>query len=308
MKYSIIMLAEAWYKDTPAYLQEIYDYFSKRNDSFEIIIVANGSGKDVRNAITQLNIPDEKLKAFEFNTRNPQAVCLKAALKESKGEIIMVTESYKQIAMDSFDALLSSMGQSVDVVCPWRQSRIDNSYHQFQSKLFNSLVRFASKSRLHDLSCTVKLFRREALENTVIYGRMYRFFPILAERRGYKNIEIPCQHFQQRGQSGIRVLPSYFNAVFDLIMLYFNTWFLRKPLRFFSVIGLTSLLIGVVCLCIVFFQRVFMEVQVGGRPLLLLSILMAVAGAQIACVGLLGEIIAFTQGRTTKEYSVEIEI
>ncbi len=308
MKFSIIMLAEKWFDDTPGFIRELYDYFSGRSESFEILVMANGSGGKLRNAVTHLNIPENKLKAFEFNTRNPQAVCLKAALKESKGEILFVTESYRQIATHSFDSLLAALDENTDVVCPHRQSRIDNSYNQLQSKIFNSLVRLASKSRLSDLSCTVKIFRRDVLEHTVLYGRMYRFLPILAERKGYKNKEIPCDHFQQRGSSGIHAFSRYFNVMIDLIILYFNTWFSRKPLRFFSLLGLSLFLVGTICLGIIFIQRLVLEYPIGDRSLLMLSVFFAVTGAQVASVGLLGEIIAFTQGRTTKEYSVETEI
>ena len=308
MNFSIIVLAEKWFEDTPDFLQELYDYFSERNESFEILIMANGAGSKVRNSLARLRIPEDKLKAFEFNTPNPQAVCLKAALNESRGEILVITESYKQISMDSFDALISALDKETDVVCPWRQSRVDKPSNQFQSKIFNSLVRTASKSHLHDLSCTVKILRREVLENTVLYGRMYRFLPILAEQKGYKNEEIPCEHFQQRSKSGVHALSQYFNVIIDLIILYFNTQFSRKPLRFFSILGVFLTLIGVLFLGVVFFQKLVMDNPIGGRPALLLSIFFAVTGAQVACVGLLGEIIAFTQGRTTKEYSVETEI
>ena len=94
------------------FLQELYDYFSERNESFEILIMANGAGSKVRNSLARLRIPEDKLKAFEFNTPNPQAVCLKAALNESRGEILVITESYKQI--DCFCISISNIDRSSD--------------------------------------------------------------------------------------------------------------------------------------------------------------------------------------------------
>ena len=47
-----------------------------------------------------------------------------------------------------------------------------------------------------------------------------------------------------------------------------------------------------------------MGIPIGGRAVLLLSMLFIVLGAQVATVGMLGEIIAFTHGRKHKDYTI----
>ena len=308
MKYSLIVLVEQWYVDTSDYVMDLYDIFSNLNESFEILIVANGTGRKLRKDILTLTIPAEKLKAFEFNTKISQAVCLKAMLKESRGEILVVTEAYQQITRASFKNLLASIDDQSDILCPWRQHRVDTRFNQLQSTLFNRLMTLASGSRMHDLSCTVKVFRREVLEEIALYGSMFRFLPLLARRKGYRTAEIPCEHYQQKSKTGVRKLALYFNALIDVIILYFNTFFSRKPLRFFSLIGVGFLLVGILIMIVVLVQKSLFGQPIGGRPALLLSIFIMVMGSQVACVGLLGEIVAFIQGRHVKEYSVELEI
>lgn len=308
MKYSIIMLVNEWYTDTHEYVTELYDIFSDLNESFEMLIVANGSGSEFLKDIAALNIPKDKLKAFEFNTRISPAVCLKAMLNESRGKILVVTESYRQITRQSFEKLIDALDEQSDIVCPWRKGRVDTRLNQIQSNIFNSFVTIVGGSRLHDVSCTVKIFRRNVLEDIALYGNMYKFLPLLAARKGYRTVEVPIEHYQQRGKTGIGRLMLFSNALIDLVILYFNTYFSRKPLRFFSLIGVGFLCIGILIMLIVLIQKSFFGYPIGGRPILLLSIFIIVVGAQVACVGLLGEIIAFIQGRHTKEYSVELEI
>jgi hypothetical protein len=308
MKYSLIMLVENIFDDTPDYIMELYDMFTTINESFEILIAANGTGSKLIDAIAALDIPEEKIKAFEFNARVSQAVCLKAMLKESRGEVLVVTESYQQITIKSLKDLLHAKERGGNVICPWRQNRVDNRFSQIQSNLFNSLMTFAGGSRFHDISCTVKVFHRDVLEDIALYGSMYKFLPILAQRKGYQIIEVPCEHLKQRGKSGIKRFLLYWNAIIDLIILYFNLFYSRKPLRFFSLVGVAFLLIGLMIMITVIIQKSFFGYQIGGRPSLLMSIFFIVLGTQVACVGLLGEIIAFIQGRHTKEYSVEMEI
>jgi hypothetical protein len=145
------------------------------------------------------------------------------------------------------------------------------------------------------------------VEETDIYGNMYRFLPILAEKKGFKTREIKCDHYQQRGvgKSGFYSLSHYFNTFIDILTLYFNTGFSRKPLRFFSAIGLMFLIGGLLITAYIFAEKFFLGYPVGSRSSLLLAIVLMVLGVQAASVGLLGEIIAFAHGRKKKEYSIE---
>jgi hypothetical protein len=305
LKYSVIVLLEEQHEDFAQLVQDLYDLFSSRGESFEILMVANGTGGFLRNILSKLNHCNDKLKAFELNTMTPQAVCLKAALKESAGEIILACGSYQQITYDSLIDCLNSMDDETDIISPWRQSRVDTLFNQFQSKVFNTVVSWVGRLDLHDLGCTVKVVRREVLQNTEFYGNMYQFLPILAHQKGYRTKEVKCEHYQQRGKTGFRNLSLLIPRMIDIFTLYFNTRFTRKPLRFFSAIGFLFLALGSLIVLSVFAQKFFFAHPIGGRPMLLLALLFIVLGVQAAGVGLLGEIIAFTHGRNNKQYSIE---
>jgi hypothetical protein len=308
MKYSIIILLEDLHADFHQFVENLYHVFSTRGDSYEILIMANGTGSFLRNQLTELQGFNHRLKVFEFNTKTTQAVCLQAGLRESSGETIVACGSYQQITKDSFNQLFDALDEGGDIISPWRQGRVDPSFNRFQSKVFNTLVRTLIKSDLHDLSCTVKIFRREVLEETNIYGNMYRFLPIVAAQKGFKTKEVKCQHFQERGETGFYALSDYVTRLIDIFTLFFNTRFIKKPLRFFSSVGLGFLLIGLFITFYVFVERFFMGHPIGDRPALLLAIFFMVLGVQAASVGLLGEIITFTHGRKKKEYTIEKEI
>lgn len=308
MNYSIIILLEDPHADFPQFVKNLHNVFSTRGDSFEILIMANGTGGFLRNQLTELQGFSHAIKAFEFNAKTTQAVCLQAGLNESSGKIIVACGSYQQITNDSFNQLLDTLDEGTDIISPWRQGRVDPSFSQFQSRAFNALVRTLIKSDLHDLSCTVKIFRREVLEETKIYGNMYRFLPIVAAQKGFKTREVKCEHHQERGKTGFYALSDYVTRLIDIFTLFFNMRFIKKPLRFFSSVGLGSLLIGLFITFYVFVEKFFMGHPIGDRPALLLAIFFMVLGVQAASVGLLGEIITFTHGRQRKEYTIEKEL
>ena len=309
MKYSIIVLLEREeiHKGSIQFIRNLHDLFFNRHEAFEVLVIANGSGSFLESELEELLVCNKRIKVIKFDTKTTQAVCLKTAIGRSNGKIIVVCGSYQQISDDSIIKLLDSLDSKTDIVTPWRQHRVDTSFNQLESKLFNALVSTLTGTDFHDLSCTVKIFRREVVEDTDIYGNMYRFLPILAERRGFKTKEIKCEHYQQLGigKSGFYSLSHYFTTIIDIITLYFNTRFSRKPLRFFSAIGLMFLLAGLFIIAYVFAEKLFMGYPVGSRPSLLLAIFFMVLGVQAASVGLLGEIIAFTHGRNRLGYTVE---
>jgi len=307
MKYSVLVLLELeeMHEGSAAFIQNLYELFSGRREPFEVLVIANGIGKLFNNELLALLNRYDTIKALEFNSRTAQAVCLKAALKETSGDIVVVCGSYQQITDDSLLELLDNLDNETDIVTPWRQHRVDSALNQFQSRLFNALVRKLTASSYHDTSCTVKVFRREVLENVEIYGSMYRFLPILADQKGFKTKEIKCKHYQQHGRSTYYGFSHYISIFIDIFTLYFNTWFSRKPLRFFSTIGVILSFIGLIITSYVFAQKIFLGYSIGDRPLLLLSIFFMVLGVQAASAGLLGEIIAFAHGRHRKEYTIE---
>jgi hypothetical protein len=304
--YSAIVLLEELNPDFSQHVMALYRTLAQRRDSFEIVIVANGLESFLRKEMGQLNVACRHvLKAIALNKKTPQAVSLKAGFKESRGEIIIVTGSYQQLSEESLGFLLDALNPETDIISPWRRNRVDPAINQFQSSLFNLLVRKLTGSNLKDLSCTVKVMRRAVLEETPLYGNLYRFMPIVASNKGFRYKEIGCDHFQERGKVGFYGLTVYFNRLVDILTLYFNTRFTRKPLRFFSSIGAFFFTVGLAGFSAVFLQKILMGIPVGGRADLLLSILFGVIGIQCATVGLLGEIVAFTYGRNRKEYTIE---
>ncbi|MEW6570088.1 MAG: glycosyltransferase [Nitrospirota bacterium] len=303
-KYSIIFLIEEKHDDFLQFLEKTYELLSSRSDSFEILILDNGTGYSMKNyqpRLLNLNCP---LKAFALSKRTSQAVCLKGLLKECHGEILIVFGSHQQITEDSFIHLLDSLDNGTDIVSPVRQNRVDPIFNQLQSRVFNSLVKRITKTNVNDLSCFVRIFRREVLAETELYGDMYRYLPIFAERRGFKSKEVECINYQATSKTGLYGIKEYLDRIVGIFSLYFNTRFTRKPLRFFSAIGFIFFLIGIFILLYVFAEKFLLGKFIGNRNSLILATFLMVIGIQSASVGLLGEIIAFTHGRHKKEYVI----
>ena len=308
MKYSVIIILEEYHSDFHFFVANLHKLFCERDEPFEILIIANGTGGFLKNQISKLNGISRGLTAFEFPSKTTQAVCLKAALKEVNGEILVICGSYQQITDKSLNHMIECMDAETDIVYPWRQQRVDPLFNQIQSRVFNYLVRTAAKYELHDFNCKVKVCRKKVLEEIGLYGNMHRFLPIIAGQKGFNTKEVKCKHFQEPGKTGFYSLPVYISRILDIFTLYFTTHFTKMPLRFFSTIGMFFVFIGSGLSVFLFMQRFFFEILIGNRPLLFMSLVLITLGVLVSSVGLLGEIIVFAHGRHDKGYAIEKKI
>jgi hypothetical protein len=305
VKYSVIALIDEVGGEFSEYLEALNAIFVGRGLPFEIILVANGIGQAAKRQLETVQGRYNTIRVFELSRRTSQATALRSGFEESGGEIIVVCGSQQEIASDSITDLLDSLDDGCDIVNSWRQQRLDSTFNQFQSNAFNGLIRLITKSELHDLSSAVKVFRREVLEETEFYGNMYRFLPIVAAQKGFKTKEVPCRHYQWSGKTGPCTFSEYVERVSDVFTLYFLTRFAKKPLRFFSFLGVGFLLSGLAISAYVFGVKFLLDKGIGDRPMLLIGLFLMVLGVQAASMGLLGEIIAFTHGRHKPTYTIE---
>lgn len=302
---TIILLIEDYHKDLAEFILSIDRIFTEYGKPCEILAIANGTGNFFRSRLKEMQKPGIPIRAFEFGKRTTQAVCLKTILKEVQGETLVICGSYQQITEDSFRQVVDALDDSCDVVSPWRQNRVDPAFNRFQSSTFNWLLRLVVAADIHDFSCTVKVVRKTVLEETELYGNMFRFLPVLAATRGFRVREVLVEHLQERGKTGFYSPSEYITRLIDIFTLFFNSRFTRKPLRFFSFIGFCFFGLGVASLFILFVQRFFFGILIGNRPFLFLSLLLTIVGVLVSSAGLLGEIIAFINGRQKKEYTIE---
>ena len=83
-------------------------------------------------------------------------------------------------------------------------------------------------------------------------------------------------------------------VVLDLLTVKFLSSYSTRPSHVFGPIGLGSALLGFIIGLYLSAQKLLYGQDIGGRPLLLLSILLIFIGFQFVTMGLLGEMLART--------------
>jgi hypothetical protein len=144
---------------------------------------------------------------------------------------------------------------------------------------------------IHDFGTTFKAYRRDLLKEVPLYGEMHRFIPALAAEVGAHIMEVPVQHHARtRGVSKYGIGRTL-RVVLDLLWVKFLMRFLTRPMHAFGGIGVGLSAIGFAILAWLAYDKLALGQDIGGRPLLLLGVLLALMGGQIIATGLIGELL-----------------
>jgi glycosyltransferase involved in cell wall biosynthesis len=205
---------------------------------------------------------------------NGESIAYTAALQHTRGRYLITAGDYLQIDPREIGIVLEALDRGSDLVTSWRWPRIDPLLNRLQSGFFNRFLRFVSKVDLHDLNCGFRGLRREVLDEITIYGDQFRFLPIMAAKRGFKLEEVKVRHLEERGKTGFFGFGVYFRRLLDILAVTFLSRFTRKPLRFFGIIGLALLGLGVLLGAPPLIERIFTEAGLQNRPIFLMGVVL----------------------------------
>lgn len=276
--------------------------------TWEAILVYDGiRGEALKAGMRLQEETHDQVRTIALHRPFGESVCLSSAFDHSHGKLVLTTPQYVQVDPIDLPKLFAAIDDGADFVTTWRHPRIDSILNRAQSAAFNWVVRKVVGARFHDMNSTLRVMRREVLEQVTIYGNMYRYLPAVAYRQGFRVDEIAVRHLAEWGGAGVFGLGIYLRRALDLLGLMFLTRFTHKPLRFFGALGGALMLVGGVLVVTHLFMWLGSTTAFGLylRTPFLVGVLLGVLGAQIVGFGLVGEIIVYTQARNVREYKIE---
>ena len=236
-----------------------------------------------------------------------ESIALSAGVERSAGEFIVNAPQYLQAEPEDLVKIVQTLERGADCVATWRHPRVDPWLNQLQSRLFNWCLRTVLGVKFHDLNSSLRGLRRHVLSEVNVYGDLYRFLPVLAQRQGFQVVEIKVRHREERGRSGFYGLGVYARRVLDVVAITFLTRFTQKPLRFFGMLGFASILLGIALCIYPLWIKLSGEGGLSTSVQFMFGVLGLAFGVQLIGFGLVGEIIIFTHAPNLRDYQVEDE-
>ena len=287
---------------------ELYGLYKKgledSGKSHEFIYVLDGDFAGVLEVLKRLIAEGEKIKVIKLARWFGEATALTVGMQHSSGNVILTLPAYQQVEASEIPRLVESLN-GCDMVIARRWPRKDSFLNRIQAGAFHILLNPVSEFKFHDIGCGVRVFRKQVAQEVNIYGDQHRFLPILAQKYGFRILEVKA--LQSKKDTGQRVYSpgTYARRMLDIFSIFFLVKFTKKPLRFFGILGSSLFAVGFLILLYLLFVRLFQGVGLAARPIVLVGTLLVVLGVQIFAIGLLAEIIIFTHAKDIKEYTID---
>jgi glycosyltransferase involved in cell wall biosynthesis len=284
---SVLVPAKDEAANLPEFLQRCADALGPSRFSFEVIVVNDGSRDGSDRVLRELARQYPFLSVVTHRRQRGIADSLRSAGDIARGDVFVFYPADLQYLPEDIPALVTPiLDGRADIVTGTKQGKYEKA---FVSGIYNILCRWLFGVRVTDLN-SVKAYRREVMQGVPLRPDWHRYMVVIAAADGYRLTSLPVPLYPRR--AGI----SKFNwkripvGLFDLISVWFQLRFGRKPMLFFGVGGAVLFVIGLLAGIVALVLR--FGYGIGLRPLLNLVEMMVISGIVLFGFGFLGEIIA----------------
>ncbi|MDT8300699.1 MAG: glycosyltransferase family 2 protein [Sedimentisphaerales bacterium] len=263
--------------------------------NYEIIFIDDGSSDNSFKILADLQKADNRMRIIRFRKNFGQTSALSAGFTHAKGKIIIALDADLQNDPADIPDMIDKLNEGFDVVSGWRKKRHDNAITRLlPSKIANWVISWITGVKLHDYGCTLKVYRREVLEETKLYGEMHRFIPALASWSGAKIAEMPVNHRPRTAGQTKYGIGRTLKVILDLITVKFLGSFSTKPIYIFGGMGLASGIGAIASGWFVVYQKIANDFPINRNPLLVMTALLITTTIQFILMGLLAELLVRT--------------
>lgn len=280
-------------ENIPILFPRIHQALQQSGLNYEIVVVDDGSTDTTWEAL-QSHVADN-VRLVRLLHNSGQTTAMMAAIDHATGSMLVPMDGDLQNDPEDIPKLVSKLKEGFDVVSGWRIDRKDSAFRRnFPSRVANWLISKISGVHLHDYGCSLKAYRRSALDGVRLYGEMHRFIPIYAHWNGARVTEIPVRHHaRQHGQSkyGLKRIPK---VMLDLLVVIFLHRYGQKPMYVFGTVGLSSLAISFFAAAASIYYKCWGNKSFIETPLPILFAVAFLTGVMCILMGLLAELLART--------------
>ncbi|HZS58300.1 MAG TPA: glycosyltransferase family 2 protein [Gemmatimonadaceae bacterium] len=284
---SILVPAKDEAANLPLFMEQAMTALCNTEVSYEIIVIDDGSSDDTWEVLGALVERYPFLRRVHHRRQRGIADALRTGFLHADGDVLVFYPADLQYKPEDIPRLVAPIlaGES-DMVTGYKQGKYEKA---FVSRVYNGLNRMLFDIPVRDLN-SVKAYRREIMEQLPVRPDWHRYMIVIAAAQGFSVSEVPVPLYPRNAGRSKFGKGRIIVGTLDLLSVWFELRFGRKPLMLFGLLGVLlfslGVLTGIVALIIRF------GYGVGFRPLLNLIEVCLILGFLSFATGLLGEQIA----------------
>jgi glycosyltransferase involved in cell wall biosynthesis len=284
---SILVPAKDEAENLPELVRQVREALLPQSFTGELVVIDDGSRDDTAAVLQRLAAQHPFLRVVTHRSQRGIADALKSGADAATGRVFVFWPADLQYLPADIPGIVAPvLAGEADIVTGTKQGHYDK---RFVSWVYNGLCRWLFGVRVTDLN-SVKAYRREVMDVVPLRPDWHRFMVVIAAGEGYRLAERPVPlHPRQAGKSkfGIGRIPI---GMLDLLSVWFQLRFGRKPMLFFGVTGAVLVVLGFLVGVYEIIERYVF--QQGNRAFLYLILLLVIAGLILFGFGFVGEMVA----------------
>jgi len=284
---SVLVPAKDEAENLPEFFRLCAEALGPAGFTFEVVVVDDGSRDNTALVLERERLQHPFLVTVTHSRQRGIADALRSAGDAARGDVFVFYPADLQYLPEDIPALVEPiLAGRADIVTGTKQGKYEKA---FVSSIYNVLCRWLFGVRVTDLN-SVKAYRREVMANVPLRPDWHRYMVVVAAAEGARLTSLPVPLYPRR--AGV----SKFNwkripvGVLDLLSVWFQLRFARKPLLFFGGLGAVLFLVGFLAGIVALVLR--FGYGIGFRPLLNLVETMVISGIVLFGFGFVGEMIA----------------
>ncbi len=285
---SVLVPAKDEAENLPLFMQLASEAFAADpNTHYEVVVIDDGSGDDSWRVLQLLQTEYPFLRAVRHRARRGIADALRTGYLNSTGSVLVFYPADLQFKPEDIPRLVRPILEDrADMVTGFKEGKYEKA---FVSNIYNGLSRALFNVPVKDLN-SVKAYRREIMDGLPVRPDWHRFMIVIAAEQGFTVTEIPVPLYPRhagKSKFGLSRIPV---GVLDMLSVWFELKFGKKPLLLFGMLGAGlfafGLLAGLTALV------VLAVTGEGIRPVWTIITTCLILGSVFFATGLLGEQIA----------------
>jgi dolichol-phosphate mannosyltransferase len=170
-------------------------------DRFEILVVDDGSSDRTVAEVQRIQSVALHTRLIQHGVNGGYGAALRSGFEVASSELVAFTDADCQFDLRDLNEMVA-LTEQFPIVAGYRLNRQDAWRRRFLSRGYNLLARTLLDTRVRDIDCALKVFRREVLANLLPESRGFFVNTEMLMRSrqlGYEVIEMPVTHRPRLG-------------------------------------------------------------------------------------------------------------
>ena len=287
VRVSVLVPAKDEAENLPEFLRQCHEALPRLGVGFEVVVVNDGSTDNSGAVLVELQQSYPFLRVVTHRRQRGIADALRSAGDAASGDISVFYPADLQYRPEDIPALASPiLAGEADIVTGTKQGKYEKA---FVSSVYNGLCRWLFGIRVTDLN-SVKAWRREVMANVPMRPDWHRFMVVIAVAEGFRLTSTPVPLYPRTAGTSKFTWTRIPVGVLDLLSVWFQLRFGRKPMLFFGLAGAFLFLLGFVAGTIAVILRFAIHADVALLVSLVQTLLLM--GVVLFGFGFIGELLA----------------